>query len=252
MDKEDKLSNKYVRDYYNKTVGDMSDGYTNTRWFSTSVGKFDYLQTKRALTKALSYRKYDSAVEIGPGDAVWTKIIKERVGNSMHLIEQSDEMLSQAKMKLKDEPGITFERSDFINSEAKKDIDLVISLRCFEYFEDKKASVEKIFNSLRPTGRFILVTKNSKLITSKSSQGKKVHSDQLSRKEVISLLTSAGFEVEHVFPATMRWKIKYAPMRWFFDAMHKISVTSSGRFKLPLIESSATESYTYVAVKPSV
>jgi ubiquinone/menaquinone biosynthesis C-methylase UbiE len=252
MDNDEQLNNKYVRDYYNKAVGGMSDGYTKSRWFSTSVGKFDYIQTKRALVKALSYRKYKSAIEIGPGDAVWTEIIKERVEGGMHLVEQSDEMLSQAKVKLEGKEGITFERSDYLNSEDKKDIDLVISLRCFEYFDNKKASVEKIFNCLVDNGRFILVTKNSKLFTTKSAQTQKVHSDQLSKSEVVNLLQTAGFVVDCVYPATMRWKIKYAPMRWFFDLLHMIAVVSNGGFKVPFLESRSTESYTYVATKPSI
>lgn len=252
MEKKKQLENTYVRDYYNKSVGAMSEGYTKNRWFSTAVGQFDYIQTKRALDKALQYRKYKSAIEIGPGDAVWTLIIKEQVTGSMHLVEQSDEMLSQAKKKLKDSTGITFERSDFLYSEVKKDIDLVISLRCFEYFENKKASVEKIFDCLAEGGRFILVTKNSRLYTTKSAQTQTVHSDQLSKREVIELLKSAGFTVEYVYPAVMRWKIKYAPMRWIFDSLHKLSVSSDGRFSIPFLESRSTESYTYIATKLTV
>lgn len=248
---EGKLNNEYVRGYYNKVVGGISEGYTDYRWFSTAAGKFDYRQTKRALDKALGSDEYQTALEIGPGDAVWTEIIKKHVTGNMHLVEQSDEMISQAKAKLEGKGGITFEHSDFLKSEAKNNIDLVVSLRCFEYFDDKPASVEKIFNSLAPGGKFILVTKNSQYVTTKGVQDRTVHSDQKSRSEMIDLLESAGFTVNHVFPAMMRWKIKYALMRLIFDSLHKLSVATNGLFRVPFLESRSTESYTYIATKDS-
>lgn len=250
MPEKDRISNKYVRDYYNKTVGDMSGGYTKNRWFSTSVGEFDYRQTERALHKALEGLNVKLAIEIGPGDAVWTETVKKHVSSHMHLIDQSDEMLAQAKEKLSGRNDVTFERSDYLQSEERKDVDLIVSSRCFEYFEDKKSSVEKMFRTLNSGGTLILITKNSKLYTSKSAQTKKVHSDQLSKNQVLALLRGAGFEVKKVYPAVMRWKVKYAPMRLIFDLLHKLSVATSGLFKIPFLEIRATESYTYVASKP--
>jgi ubiquinone/menaquinone biosynthesis C-methylase UbiE len=252
MEHKDQLSNNYVREYYNKTVKEMEGGYTKARWFSSVVGVFDHTQTKRALEKALGDATYETAIEIGPGDAVWTMLIKDHVSKEMHLIEQSDEMLAQAKKKLQGAQGITFEHSDFLASQKKSDIDLIVASRCFEYFDDKQASAQKIYDCLAPNGKFILITKNSKLFTTKSAQGKLVHSDQLSKKEAVELLQSVGFHIEYVFPAVMRWKIKFAPMRWLFDALHKLSVSTSGRFKIPVLESRATESYVYIAVKPSL
>ena len=155
-------------------------------------------------------------------------------------------------MKLKNLEGITFERSDFIQSSSQINIDLVVSLRCFEYFDDKPAALKKIIGLLAQKGRFVLVTKNSKLFTSKNVQDRPVHSDQQSKRQMILLLKQAGFEVEHVYPATMRWKTKYTLMRWFFGLLHKIVVASNGRLVIPILDSRATESYVYVASKPAI
>lgn len=249
MKTKERLNNSYVRDYYNQTVAKMSDGYTKNRWFSTEVGKFDFTQTKRALEKALGDNQYQSVLEIGPGSAVWTEIIMKNLKGHIHLIEQSDEMLAQAKSKLKDKTNVTFERSDFLYSKEQNNVDLIVSLRCFEYFEDKKSATEKIFKSLTSGGKFVLVTKNSEMLTTTGVQSRVVHSDQLNKKQVIHLLKSVGFNINYVYPATIRWKVKYAPMRWFFDMVHKLSVSTNGKFRIPFIEKYSTESYIYIATK---
>jgi len=201
---ETNLSNAYAKDYYDKQVGSLDKTYEDFRWHSTPSQEFEYNQTSRAIDSALSGMEYKNALEIGPGDGVWTRKIHKCVGGDMHLVEQSKEMFEQAKENLNDISGITFENSDFMKSICSGEKDLIFASRCFEYFNEKALSLKKMFELLNPDGRLIIITKNSKLLTSKSAQGKTLHSDQLSREQMRKLLVDNGFVIERIYPAVMR------------------------------------------------
>jgi ubiquinone/menaquinone biosynthesis C-methylase UbiE len=248
--KDSKLQNIYVMDYYNRQVGAMDETYTDARWHSSSVQEFEYRQTSRALNKALGVRKYKNAIEIGPGDGVWTKKIRRHVKGNIHLIEQSEEMLEQAKKRLGVLKNVTFERADFMDSSAPGERDLIISIRCFEYFSEKNSAIKKMFDLLQPGGRLIIVTKNAKLVTSKGVQDKVVHSGQVTKSQMRKLLIQNGFVVESIYPAVFRWKIKYAVMRIIFDTLHRLTIWSKGLVRIPLVYTYATESFVYIASKP--
>jgi ubiquinone/menaquinone biosynthesis C-methylase UbiE len=244
-----KLNNKYVRNYYNKQVGKLDTTYTDSRWHSSGAAEFDYIQTSRALDLALGKDRFEKVVEIGPGDAVWTEKIHKHVEGSMYLIEQSSEMLGLAREKLRNRSDINFELSDFEGSNPPLENDLVIAIRCFEYFQNKSDSIKKMYDMLSLGGRLIIVTKNADLKTSVSVQKRLVHSDQLTRKEMKNLLTKNNFKIEMVYPAVIRWKIKYALMRFVFDTLHKITVWSGGAIQISFLYKYATESFVYVASK---
>lgn len=235
------LTNAYVKDYYNAQVGALSS-YTDDRWNSSPVRKFEYRQTVRALEKALAGRMFLSAVEIGPGDAVFTPLIKKHVEGRLHLVEQSSEMLTRAKAKLASVKDITFEEGDFLTSNPPTENELVIAIRCFEYFENKPGALKKMRALLTNTGRLVIVTKNPAMITSRPAQGKQLHSDQVSRERMQHIAAEAGFTLEHAYPAVLRMKATFSPLRIAFDLLHRLSVMF--RMELPFA-TYATESYTY-------
>ncbi len=246
---EETLANEYVKDYYDKQIGDLEERYVDYRWNSDDTGRFDYAQTTRALTQALGSRRYKNAVEIGPGDGVWTRLLKEHVDGPLYLIEQSESMLAQAKKELRDITDITYEHADWDQSTPPAERDLVFAIRCFEYFTDKPAGLEKMYRTLKPGGRLILVTKNADLYTSVNVQGKTLHSDQVSKLAMCGMLRDAGFTIEAVYPATFRWKIKYRLFRFVFDLLHVLAVRTGGLGSVPVLTKYATESFTYVARK---
>ena len=247
-----KLENSYVQDYYDAHVGKLDETYEQSRWHASIAGEFDYRQTSRALDRALGTRVYDTAIEIGPGDGVWTKKLETRVSGALHLVEQSQEMLEQAKQRLRDNKDITFEQSDWMGANPPEGVDLIFAIRCFEYFSDKQASLLKMFNALRPGGRLILVTKNADLYTTANVQGRTLHSDQVTKQQMEALLANTGFSVRCVYPATFRWKVKYALMRIFFDTLHRFLILTKGVVPIPILEKYATESYVYVASRPKI
>lgn len=244
---EQDLKNSYVEEFYNDQVASLESNYTQSRWFSSPERTFEYNQTLRALTKALGTQSYEKALEIGPGDAVWTPVISAAV-NQLHLVEQSEVMYTQALQKLKDnEKNITVEHADFSKSEPPQENNLIVAMRCFEYFDDKAASLKKMHSLLAQGGSLVIVTKNADLYTTKGVQDRLIHSDQLTKSEMVSLLKEAGFTVESVYPATLRWKSSFAVSRMIFTLLHKLSVATNGGFSIPFLFPRATESYTYVA-----
>lgn len=244
------LANQYVREYYDAQVKSLPETYTVSRWHSSPARTFDYLQTKRALLRALRGNSYVTGVEIGPGDGVWTDTLKASVSGRLHLIEQSEEMFSQAQRKLSSDSLITFERADFMESNPPAGVDVILASRCFEYFSHKKDALNKMYTMLRPGGHLILITKNSKYLTSVGVQDRVVHSDQVDKKEMCQMLRDAGFKVDFVYPATLRWKVKYALARIIFDGLHRLSVLTRGLFSVPLFFEHASESYLYRATRP--
>ena len=241
---DQKPDNAYAKEYYDTQVEALAGSYTDARWHSSVVGEFDHRQTSRALDTALGTSTYATAVEIGPGDAVWTKKLRERVSGRIHLVEQSLEMLSKAQAHLSGVSDITFERADFIESNPPTGNDLVFAIRCLEYFADKPAALKKMHSLLRGGGRVIIVTKNAKFLTGENSQRKKIHAGQVTRGEMVRLLKDAGFAVEGVFPATLRWKAAFAPARVFFDFVHRVALFG---LRIPFFDPYATESYAYIA-----
>lgn len=241
-----KLDNPYVEKYYDAQVASLPGSYADDRWHSSPVREFEYQQTARALKKALSGCRYEKAIEIGPGDGVWTNIIHEFVTKELHLVEQSTEMFERARSRLAGLKNVTFERSDFLTSNPPAENDLIVAVRCFEYFENKEEALKKMRKLLSPGGRIVIITKNAELVTSSSVQHHKLHSDQVSRYDMRRLAASADLTIMKVYPAVMRWKASYAPMRFLFDFLQKVAVWSQGTLVVPFLSAYATESHVYV------
>ena len=233
--------------FYNDYVKGL-DTYTDLRWNTSDVGRFDYKQTKKTIDKTLQGSVYGSAVEIGPGDGVWTRQILQYV-SSLHLVEQSDEMLKRAEKNLGDVKNIAFERSDFMESNPPQNNDLVIAVRCLEYFDDKSEALKKMNGLLKSGGKLVVITKNSDLYTTKKVQDRTVHSGQFSREQMLDVIEGAGFKIEKVYPAVMRWKIKYKVIKGLFNMLHSLALGTGGLFYIPLLFRYSTESYAYVAIK---
>lgn len=243
-----RLTDNYARDYYDTQVAPLSS-YENQRWHSSVVQEFEYRQTARALAAALAGRPYQDALELGPGDGVWTPMLRARASGRLHLVEQSKEMLVRAQERLAPLPGITYEHSDFSASNPPAGNGLIVAVRCFEYFEDKEGALKKMRDLLSPGGRIIIITKNPQMLTTAPAQGQMLHSDQVSRAQMRSLAAAAGLRVVAVYPAILRWKAVYAPMRAVFDVLHRVAVATQGLLVVPFVNTYAAESYAYVLEK---
>ncbi len=245
------LSDTYVRDYYNSHLEKLAVPYTEHRWKTSSVRRFDYAQTLHSLRRALSFisGKKAAVLEVGPGDGVWTREIMPHA-QSLTLLDQSSEMIARARENLKDK-DIAYVVDDFLAYRSSRSYDLIVAMRCFEYFEDKKKAAEQFAHLLSDGGMLILVTKNVDYVSQKGKTDKLLHTGQLSRREVRKLFAHAGLTVRAVFPATYRWKASYFVMRMIFSALHRVAVATSGLVRIPFLEERATESYLYIITKPT-
>ncbi|TSC77437.1 MAG: ubiquinone/menaquinone biosynthesis methyltransferase [Parcubacteria group bacterium Gr01-1014_29] len=241
------LTNQYVKKFYDKRVRELGD-YTHHRWFSSPSAINDYKETERTLRKALK-TGIGEALEIGPGGGIWTELLTS-YASSIHLIDQSEEMLLQAKKCLERFSNITMELSDFVQSEISRQYDSVISIRAFEYFDDHKKAIQKIHSSLKSGGRVILVTKNPEYISwNKGEDPDVIHSGRIGRKQMVALLQESGFAIEAVYPAVIKWKLRYFISRLLSRFFHELLLIFGGMNSLPFL-SYFVESYLYLARKP--
>jgi ubiquinone/menaquinone biosynthesis C-methylase UbiE len=245
------LTEGYVKEYYNTELKNLDENYTNRRWFASVESKFDYEQTKYAFLSAVGSPEYASGLEVGPGDGVWTNMIAERF-DALELLDQSEEMLKRAKEVLSAHTDITYTNANFADHElSASKYDFIFSVRCFEYVVDKADAIKKFYNALMPGSTFVLITKNPGYKTQKEWNKPLLHTQQIGKKELVSLLQKQGFVVDAVYPAVMRWKSKYMFFRGIFWLLHRIAVLTKGRVYVPWLTDASTESYTYVLTKPT-
>lgn len=250
--KNEKLTEEYVKDFYNTELKAMGEKYTDRRWFSSKESAFDYEQTKFALLHALGGATHQHGLEVGPGDGVWTKYIALRVA-ALDLLDQSEEMLRRAKEELRDLHNITYTQGNFAEVElGKNKYDLITSVRCFEYITDKERAIQKLYAALQPGGTFVLITKNPHYRTMKNWKRPLLHTEQMGREELVRLMQKHGFIVNAVYPAVYRWKSSYALFRGIFTLLQKLTVLTNGKVFIPWLTDRATESYVFVARKEKV
>lgn len=245
----DVLTEEYVKDKYNADLRNLPENYTNRRWFHSVESEFDYNQTKRSFLNAFGTETYDRGLEVGPGDAVWTKFVVDKV-TRLDVLDQSVEMLARAKEVLSQKQNVTYIQTNFAEHVIEPAAyDVVFSIRCFEYITDKDAAIKKFYDTLTPGGKFILITKNPRYKNQSGWKNTLMHTQQIGKQEVVALLKKHGFKVDAVSPAVMRWKSKYALARFVFDTLHKINIYTKGRVYVPFLTDLCTESYMYVAHK---
>lgn len=244
------LTNDYVRDYYNEYLEKNAKTYRDARWFSSEPARFDYEQTKRSILAALGNGKFATALEVGPGDGAWTPFFAERSG-SLTLLEQSDQMKLRVE-KLIEEKGmsnVTVVRGSFPKDAPSSTYDLVVSIRAFEYFEDKPLAFRTFASLLTPNGRMVIVTKDPRFITLRGKPQRTLHDGQVTPAEFIQLAHNVGLRVEKHYPATMRWKSNIWLSRVLFHALHKLVVRFKTGMIAPLFAQYASESYIYILDK---
>lgn len=243
------MKNKYAKEYYNDFLKKLPTDYKSARWFSSEEAKLDYEQTLRSLRSVLKDGIFESVLEIGPGDGVWTELLIPK-SNKLTLLDQSIEMINRAKDRLASHgEKLTYVVEDFLEFSSEETYDLIFAIRCFEYFEDKERAAQQFHKLLKPGGMLILVTKNPEHATMQKVQNRELHKGQISKNEIIALFTGHQLDTKAVLSATWRFKAKYFLMRKVFDVLHNLHVLSKGRFCLPIVTSRLTESYLYVAKK---
>ena len=242
------MKNQFAKDYYNDYLKNLEEDYKTSRWFSSPEARLDFDQTELAITTFLPTKQYEQLLEIGPGDGVWTDLFLP-CAKRLTLLDQSEEMINRAKERLKDLPDISYVVSDFNTYGGENAYDLICAIRCFEYFDDKERAAEQLARLLKPGGRVLIVTKNPEHIKMAKVQQRELHTGQITRSDMIKLLSAHGFRVEHALSATWRFKARYGLMRILFRGLHALHIKTRGLFTIPYVTKALTESYVYVAKK---
>lgn len=242
--KAEVLTHNYVKEYYNQSVGNLTGDYESTRWFNSPEARFDYEQTKYSIETALAGVVAADALEIGPGDAVWTPLVLAKTKH-LDMVEQSEEMAKKAVAKLPTDAPITMHVTDILTWDTTKNFDLIFASRCFEYFSDKPAAMKKFVQWLRPHGRLVIITKNPAYTSLRGKTKKLLHREQATRAEMIALGEAAGLTLVSATPATYRWLSSFRFFRMIFSALQKVAIAYP-KLRVPGLDPKAVESYTYI------
>lgn len=246
---KEELTSRYVKDYYNKAIGNLKEDYSYFRWFDSEYSKFEFSQTKRTILKTLDDKKFERVLEIGPGDGIWTKIL---IGKSRHLtaLDISEEMIKRIKQKLASIPNLDFVCVDFLENKLDSEqYDLIALIRSFEYFPDKEKAIEQMHRLLKRGGFVLIVTKNPYVLVFPKRKKKLLHSDQIDINLLKEKLEEKGFIVEKVFPAIFGRKLSWKLSRMISGFLHQILLSDFGFLIPPTFKKYFSESFLIFAKK---
>ena len=208
----------FVKHFYNSLDRKDCKTYADWKWFKSKSSRAQYNQTKNTILRALNGNRYNSALEIGPGDGIWTQLLLNFC-SKIDAIDLSEEMLRMAKERLNSKP-VNLMKGDFLKTHFKGNYDLIYSVRCIEYIEDKELLIRKCKSLLKNKGHLLFVTKNPNFFVLKK-QDKTLHSKQISIIKLKKLLENQGFKVKLVLPAVFGKGFHFPGFRQFSNLLHK-------------------------------
>jgi tRNA (cmo5U34)-methyltransferase len=97
-------------------------------------------------------------LDLGAGTGLVAAMVKERWPTvSIHLVDVSEGMLAEARARLRDIPGASFEVADYATAPLGDGWDLVVSALSIHHLEHaaKRALVARLRDALRPGGLFV-------------------------------------------------------------------------------------------------
>jgi len=225
-DKRKPPDSVFVRDTYDTLLEKLPQGYSEFRWNENVVSRFHYRQSRRALLRALATVpvKMGRALEVGGGGGAWTPFFAARAAQ-VDFLDISGEMLREAQSKLARFQNIRYMHTDFLEWEPEPAAyDLVVSIRNLEYMQDTSAVLARMSRALRQGGTLILSTKNPQFDWKGYFDGKALHGGQIPVATLTTLLHECGFAVTHIYPAIIGKRIRYAPMRFIWDVLQRVSL----------------------------
>lgn len=218
--KDQNLDAKYVKNYYDTFLSQDGGEYAYHRWHKTPVHEAHFIQTRRTLKRAFS-TVLGKVLEIGGGDAMWTMFYIDKIEHLTYL-DVSEEMLSQAKTRLKEKAGkVEFIQGDFLeNKLTSESFDNFISIRNFEYFKDKDFAVNEMNRLLKKDGTLLVVTKSKEYNLHTNLKKRTLHSDQVRIEDFLEMLRENGFEIQDVKPAIFGKLLKFSIFRVISNFIH--------------------------------
>ena len=114
------------------------------------------------IRKYISRNKTVTFLELGTGTGEWAyKILKEFDNTECVLVDFSDNMLSQAKLKLKEfNSRVKFINSDIKNLKLDEQFDIVLNIYVLPFFDNTDKLIEIVSSHLKSKGISISVGEN--------------------------------------------------------------------------------------------
>ena len=151
-----------IKEAYKSSKNIYDDVITQNNFFSRLYIKIFWSGTddNEIAHKVLSYipDDFDGAIlDVPAGTAVFTerkwKLLSEA---QITCLDYSEDMIEQAKKRLRDRKNISCVRGDVGSLPMDNDsFDIVLSMNGFHAFPDKKKAFREIWRVLKPGGRFI-------------------------------------------------------------------------------------------------
>lgn len=164
--------------------------------FDTTILKLVpyYPQMIQALVSAIPFKESEkiNIIDLGCGTGYISMKLKERFPNSkLTCLDFAENMITQARIRLKKYDSINFYNEDFRKFEFDKTYDVAVSSLALHHLEtkkEKKKFYSKIFDSLKSRGVFynadIILSSNDYLQKLYISKWKEFMSRTISTKEI--------------------------------------------------------------------
>lgn len=214
----------YVKSFYNSLDKKNYKTYSEWKWFRSKSSISQYKQTKNAILKNLAGKNFDYALEIGPGDGIWTELFLDYC-NEIDAVDISKEMLKMAQERIKNKK-VKFILGDFLHSRLKRKYSLIYSVRCIEYLPDKSQIIKKLASLAKIKAMLLIVTKNPHFIKIRKKD-KKLHSGQIDIFELKNLIESNGFKVKGIYPAVFGKGFHFPIARELMSKFHSMLLKKS-------------------------
>lgn len=97
-------------------------------------------------------------LDLGAGSGILTSMVQQaRPGASIHLVDFSEAMLEKARVRLGEDPRLTYAVADYMTAELGQGYDAVVSALSIHHLENeaKRKLFARVWEALRPGGVFV-------------------------------------------------------------------------------------------------
>jgi tRNA (cmo5U34)-methyltransferase len=100
----------------------------------------------------------DHILDLGTGTGLLAAWVRQRFPTAqLHLIDNSEPMLTQARERLADDPNTTYQLADYTTADLGSNYDAIVSALSIHHLDDpaKQSLFARIFTALKPGGIFV-------------------------------------------------------------------------------------------------
>lgn len=137
-----------------QAVFDLTAGSYNTDRARLIPGFAAFYETALGLVPADA----QEVLDLGAGTGLLASFLRERLPHArLHLVDNSERMLAQAKERFADDDRVSFELADYTRADLGGPYDAIASALSIHHLEDadKRALCRRLYEALAPGGVFV-------------------------------------------------------------------------------------------------